>query len=287
MMSDYQSMDKLVKKKVILAGKFSNKPTELSTCHIHVQNPQCSNMTVQQIKAELRSEIVDEDAHKSITIGNACSIIDRLIERAIQRMSLKEQSLVTLMVPLSSEKKETIVISVQITLEKAEIYKPIWEWSPQEKHDTAFKCKEKGVELFKANLHVDAFYKFSQACKILITLEPIEEEGLIMKNITELKYILYNNMAECQLIRKNYEHVLTLCNKVLNKDTNNVKAIYRRGVAYAGLKNFEQASNDLKMVITLEPKNKLALEKYNIYSEKWRVSVQGYESIVRKMFKVT
>jgi len=285
-MSVYQSTDKLIKKEIMRAGEFSTKPTELSTCHILVENLQCLDMTIQQIKDDLHSAIIDENADKVITIGDACSAVDRLLERAIQTMSLGEQSLVTVEVPLDDLENKTVVLSIRITLKKAELFKPIWEWSTQEKYNTALKYKQKGVELFKGKRYVDAFHKFSKACKILITLEPIEDKEPILQKVTELKYILYNNMAECQLIRENYEHVLTLCNKILIKEENNVKAIYRRGVAHAGLRNFEQAANDLKTVITLEPKNKVALEKYNIYNEKWHQSVQGYENMVRKMFKV-
>ena len=284
MKSIWESVDKKVKKEIMKEGIFSKKPTELSVCNIYVNNPQLMGLSITKVKEDLHSEIIDEASKKVIVIGEAVSQVDREIERAIQTMSLQEQSLIT--VNIEDKDIQPTVLSLEVTLESTEFYKPVWEWTPEEKYTRALKCKENGVELFKAKRYVDAFYRFSKACKLLITLQPIEEVGdPIIKKIVELKYILYNNMAECQLLRENNEHVITLCNKVLDKDKNNVKALYRRGVAYGGLKDFEKASNDLKNVITLEPKDKKAQEKYNDYNEKWRASVQGYENIVRKMFK--
>lgn len=285
-MTTWESADKLVKKEIIRGGQFSNKPIELSVCAIHVANPQSLDLSIKQMKEELHSEIIDEDSKKVIVIGDACSYVDRYVERAIEMMSLNEQSLITVQFPPDDMRAETIVLSLEVTLEKVEFHKPIWEWSAEEKYQTALKYKEKGVELFKAKRYVDAFHRFSKACKILITLEPIQEEANeTMKNIHTLKYILYNNMAECQLIRENYELTITLCNKVLTRDENNVKALYRRGVAYGSSKDYEKAVNDLKIVVSLEPKNKKAQEKFNVFNERWRVSIQGYENIVRKMFK--
>jgi len=59
-------------------------------------------------------------------------------------------------------------------------------------------------------------------------------------------------MAICQLKENNYQHVVTLCTIVLNKDRNNVKALYRRGVTYGSMGDNEKATADLKVVLTLE-----------------------------------
>ena len=175
---------------------------------------------------------------------------------------------------------------LQISSEDENSREPIWKWSVEEKYENALSYKEKGIQFFNSERYVDAFQMFSKACKILITLEPISSSDTQMKDICELRLKLYNNMAECHLRRKNYEHVITLCSKVLLKSPNNVKALYRRGIAYGNLKDFEKAVNDLKIVIALEPRNLKAQEHYKDFSDKLRKSIEGYESIVRKMFKV-
>lgn len=292
-MTVWESANKLIKKKVLKSGNFSSsKPTELAICTIHVRNPTSLNLSYKQIKDDLHSDIVEEDEKKVIVIGDACSDTDRYLEIAIQTMFHNEQSLITVQIPdHSSKDKEPAVLSLEVTLEDVKLYKPIWEWNAEEKYKTALKYKEKGVELFKINRQIDAFHKFSKACKILITMEPLEMDSVdderkqLFKNISDLKLTLYNNMAECQLVRKNYEHVLTLCSKVLDKEENNVKALYRRGVAHGSLKDYEKAIVDLKIVISLIPDDKRAREKFNFYNEKWCASVQNYENMIRKMFK--
>lgn len=290
-MTVWESANKLIRKEILQPGVFSDKPSELTVCTVHVQNFSSTDLTYKQIKDELHSDIIQDNGSKTLVIGEACSEVDRYLEIAIQMMCLDERSLVTVQIPVNHSKSTTAKISLEITLEDIQYYKPIWEWTAEEKYNCALKYKKKGVELFKMSRPVDAFHKFSKACKILITLEPMETDNKedhykqLCNNITDLKYILYNNMAECQLIRKNYEHVVTLCSKVLNKDLNNVKALYRRGVAYGNLKDYEKAIGDLKIVISLKPDDKKARENFNFFNEKWCASVQNYENMVRKMFK--
>ncbi|XP_072755798.1 peptidyl-prolyl cis-trans isomerase FKBP4 [Anoplolepis gracilipes] len=205
-------------------------------------------------------------------------------------MNIHERSLVTITIPAkqSEVNSEFLTVKFEITLIKCERNKPIWEWNAEEKYEIALRYKERGVELFKDSRITDAFYKFSKACKILITLEPIanlELDKQLESNINGLRLALYNNMAMCHLSRKNYEHTITLCNKVLCKDKNNVKALYRRGMAYGYMNNNEKAVADLKEILTLEPNNNAAKEQFNIYNTRLQESIQRSNDMVRRMFK--
>jgi len=42
----------------------------------------------------------------------------------------------------------------------------------------------------------------------------------------------YNNLSLCYLKLKNYEMVVSFTNQVIGQDPSNVKARYRRGLAY-------------------------------------------------------
>ncbi|XP_066587258.1 uncharacterized protein Bdbt [Prorops nasuta] len=166
--------------------------------------------------------------------------------------------------------------------------KPIWKWTPEEKFEEAFNYKESGIILFKENKNIDAFHKFSMACKILLTLEPIadlELRNTLQNEITNLRLILYSNMACCQYNQNNYEHVITLCNKILVQNKTNIKALYRRGLAYGKLKDFEKAIDDLKTALKLEPQNSVIRAKYNIYYVKWLESNKRANEMVKRMFK--
>lgn len=85
--------------------------------------------------------------------------------------------------------------------------------------------------------------------------------------------------------RANYEHAIALCDKVIKMDQDNVKALYRRGLAYGCLKNYERAVSDLSRTIELEPNNSLARKHYSEYNDYLKKQCQKSDDIVRRMFK--
>nr|XP_034177074.1 peptidyl-prolyl cis-trans isomerase FKBP62-like [Osmia lignaria] len=280
----WESLDKIVRKEVAKSGHFSKKPTECSKCEISIGTVNVVNASVEDLKKEFKSEILDGSSRKTLIIGEANCEIDRQIERAIQMMNVFEMSLITVLPSLC----KPITITVETIMNKIEPYKPIWEWTPEEKYSIALKYKKMGVHLFKECRYVDAFHRFSKACKILITLEPIHDLELDTKlesDINNLRLVLYNNMAGCQLNCKNYEHTISLCTKVLNKENNNVKALYRRGVAHGNLNDVERAVNDLKIATALEPHNSAIKEQFLIYNKKLQEANQKFEYTIRRMFK--
>ncbi|KAI4500269.1 hypothetical protein M0802_004686 [Mischocyttarus mexicanus] len=283
----WESRDKTIRKEILENGTFSNKPTERSECQIIIGDLRVTGMDGKKLKFQLYTEIVN-NIEKTITIGDANFEFDRKIERGVQIMMLGEKSLFTIHVPNSYKKEEILVVTITVILQSFKPFKDIWNWTPEEKYKIALKYKEDGVKLFKESKHIDAFYKFSKACKILITLEPIlhlELDKSLENDINTLRIILYNNLAECQTLNENYEYAIELCNKILDKDQNNVKALYRRGVAYGKLKNIENSVSDLKKVITLEPRNAIAKEQFLIYNQKLQEENQKCKDMFKRMFK--
>ncbi|XP_043489147.1 peptidyl-prolyl cis-trans isomerase FKBP4-like [Polistes fuscatus] len=282
----WESRDKTIRKEILKKGVCLNKPTERCECQIVIQDINVTGMNITDLKNQLHTEILD-DIEKTITIGDANSEIDRKIERGIQYMMVAEESLFTICISDFSKKGDVIVTFI-VMLKYFKPFKAIWNWTPEEKYEIALKYKEVGVKLFKETRHIDAFHKFSKACKILITLEPIldlELDKSLENNINALRITLYNNLAGCHILNQNYEYVIQLCNKILDKDKNNVKALYRRGVAYGKLKNIENAVPDLKKVITLEPHNVAAKEQFLIYNQKLQEANQKCKDMVKRMFR--
>lgn len=283
----WESRDKTVKKEILQKGVISKAPTERCECHILIENVEVTGASVVDLKNEHRTEILGNN-EETIIIGDATTEIDRKIERGVQMMMIKEQSLFTMRISPLSKGSEDVVVKCTITLKNCKPFKEIWKWTPEEKYETALKYKETGVRLYKESRYVDAFHNFSKACKILITLEPIpdlELDKTLESNIESLRIILYNNLAGCHLVRENFEFVIDLCDKVLAKDENNVKALYRRGVAYGRLGNIEKSVPDLKKVITIEPHNAAAKEQFAIYNKKWQEANKKCNEMVKRMFK--
>ncbi|KAH0955574.1 hypothetical protein HN011_012107 [Eciton burchellii] len=292
MLRSWESADKSIKKDVLKLGLFSKKPTECSTCNITVKNISVTGASNEDLR-EYHTEILDSEGEKELVIGDASAEVDQKVERALQMMNVFEESLITLTLSVKQQgdaSGELITIKFEITLNKCERHKPIWEWSAEEKYQVSLKYKERGIELFKDFRIIDAFQKFSRACKILITLEPIPDPDLKLEkqlesDIKNLRLTLYNNMAMCQLNQKNYEHTVSLCTKILDRDQNNVKALYRRGMAYGNMMNNEKAVTDLKAALILEPNNCAVKEQFKIYNSKLQESIQRSNDMVKRMFK--
>ncbi|XP_020294840.1 peptidyl-prolyl cis-trans isomerase FKBP62-like [Pseudomyrmex gracilis] len=290
MLQLWESSDKSVKKNVLKPGVFSKKPTECSTCNITIQKINVTGISKNDLKDKYYTEILDSECEKVLIIGEASAEIDKQIERAIQMMNIFEKSRITIIMKQSEDSNKSVTVEFEVTLTQCERQKSIWEWSAEEKYNLALKYKEQGVKLFKDSRIVDAFHKFSRGCKILITMEPIPDPDLdlnkqLESDINDLRLALYNNMATCQLSQKNYDHTVTLCSKILDKDKNNVKALYRRGVAYGSMKDNEKAVADLKVALTLEPNNQTVKEHFIIYNGKLQESIQKSNDMVRRMFK--
>lgn len=291
MLRQWQSADKGIKMKVIKRGVFAKKPTECSKCNIVVENINLMGASDADLIEKYHTEILDGKREKTLIIGEASAEIDKKIERVIQMMNTFERSLITITMPsIAGSNSESITVKFELTLTKYEQHKSIWDWSAEEKYAVALKYKERGVELFRNFRFVNAFHIFSRACKILITLEPISDLELDKKlesNINDLRLMLYNNMAECQLKQKNFEYTVALCTKVLDKDKDNVKALYRRGVAHGSMKDNERAVVDLKTALTLEPNNNAVKEQFYIYNTKLQDGNQKCNDMVRRMFQTT
>ncbi|XP_011872519.1 PREDICTED: 70 kDa peptidyl-prolyl isomerase-like [Vollenhovia emeryi] len=289
----WESADKSIQKKVLEPGAFTRKPTECSTCVITVEKINVVGTSEADLREEYHSAILDGQSEKTVIVGEASSEIDEKVERAICMMNIHERSLVTVaMPPIRSNESlvssEPVTVKFEITLTHCKRHKPVWQWSAEEKYQVVSRYKGRGTELFNDSRIADAFRKFSKACKLLITLEPIADLGLDKQlecDINNLRLALYNNMAICQLKRKNYHHVVTLCTKVLDKDVDNVKALYRRGVAYGKMGDNEKATTDLKAVLTLESSNHSAKEQFDVYNNRLQESVQRSNDMLRRMFK--
>ncbi|XP_012257843.2 tetratricopeptide repeat protein 9C [Athalia rosae] len=273
-----------VEKDILIDAPFSRKSTERSSCVIRIEDVKISPGLTHE---KLCSDYLEQSStERVIIIGDATTRIDQHIERIIQTMFIGETSMVRIKL-VSFENDQSL--EFKIALNSCEIKTPIWEWTLQEKYKVALEYKEAGVGLHKSARIVDAFHKFSQACKVLITLEPIEDIEMseqLREDIQNLRKVLYNNMAECHLIRKNFEHTISLCNKVLQRDKNNVKAIYRRGVAYENLRDYENALVDMEQVVSVQPKNTIARQKLVAYRQKVHEAKRKSDDIVRRMFSL-
>ena len=76
-----------------------------------------------------------------------------------------------------------------------------------------------------------------------------------------------NNLAACQVQRKNWSRVVELCTEVIKLDSGASKAYFRRGTAYMNTGNLDRARDDFAQADRLVPGDKgiaQALAKVNL-----------------------
>lgn len=284
MKGQYISSDELVKKTVIQHGKLI-KPQDGSVCSLLIEDVQTFPEGV-NLQA-YNSDILTGNPEITMTVGESLSEVDRQIERAVKWMGESEVAVISVVLSPLPEEETSYLVKLKVTLTQHKPFKPIWQWTPEEKFDCALKYKVVASDLMKRLGIKDAFHRYSKAVKIIISMEPIDDLELdeeFKKKISDLRLNLYNNMAMCQLKCNNYDHTITLCTKVLQKDENNVKALYRRGCAYGEQKNVEKALNDFQRAYEIEPFICDVRRKFLNYQKKWTEAKEKSDDIVKKMF---
>lgn len=256
-------------KEVTYKGKLGERPKENSTCLVLVKVKEGTHFQCDD------SVYLNNDFNGYIVVGNADCEVDYQIEMCVRRMVPEEEC----DLKLSFDEFPDTVILILI-LKSFVQFPDVFKWSREEKLEIAKQHKQKGVQLFQAGRLKDSFLRFNKAVKLMITLG-IEDD-------TEAK-VLYvqacNNMALCHLKQGSANHALTLCNKVLNIDQTNVKALLRRSEAYTKLKDIELAVLDLRQAKQLEPNNGVARERLIVLQHRLDLENIKYANMVKRMFQ--
>lgn len=123
-----------------------------------------------------------------------------------------------------------------------------WEMSEEEKMAEATKCKEEGTTHFKAKEYSDALACYSEAIKY----------GENEPTLDELVLSCTLNSSLCSINLNDYPAAVGFANEALQKEPDNVKGLYRRGVGRNGMGLNDEAIEDFNAVLALDPDNKAA-----------------------------
>lgn len=120
-----------------------------------------------------------------------------------------------------------------------------------------------GNRLFKEGKYGLAKAKYEKVLRDFNHVNPQDdEEG---KEFLNTRNMLHLNVAACYLKMGECRKSIETCDKVLDANPAHVKALYRRGMAYMELGDYEEAKNDfdkmMKFDKSFEPDAKAALQK--------------------------
>lgn len=258
--------DKKVLKKILKEGEGYERPNEGALLKVKYTG-KLENGTVFERKGS------DEEPFEFIASEE--QVIDGL-DRAVMTMKKGEIAMVTILPQYGYKdtkiQRDLATVSPNSTL----IYeielisfvkeKESWEMDTAELIEVAGKKKEDGNALFKAGKYLRASKKYDKATKYIEYDNAFSEDE---KSQTKaLKFTCNLNNAACKLKLKEYREAANLCSKVLEVDSKNVKALYRRAQAYIETADLEQAESDIKKALEIDPNNRDVKLEYKTLKEK-------------------
>lgn len=160
--------------------------------------------------------------------------------------------------------------------------KESWEMSDGEKVDAAKVFKEKGNAAFKAGRLKRAVTCYDKAASMVAVDKAFAEDLLAASK--ELKKSCWLNLAAVYLKQGNKKKVLENCNKVLEVDGSNIKALYRRASAYLSAQDFLEAELDIKRGLAVDAKNSDLLVLQKKLKAEQRISGKVEAALYSRMF---
>lgn len=106
-----------------------------------------------------------------------------------------------------------------------------------------------------------------------------------LQRILPISITIFLNIAATELKLNAYLNAKNACNEVLLRDPNNTKALYRRGQAQVGLKNYDDAIVDFELANRLLPNDKNVCREYQKAKEIWRNYQNEQKIVYKNLFK--
>jgi AH receptor-interacting protein len=134
-----------------------------------------------------------------------------------------------------------------------EYTKESWALSDDERIKLIPKLKEEGNELFKNKKYAEASKKYEEAIGYLEQFMLREKPNDIEWNeLNEQKLPILLNYSLCKFNLNDFYSCIEHCDKVLEFQPFNVKALFRRAKAHAAVWNVKEAKNDFELCRQLD-----------------------------------
>ncbi|XP_059021902.1 sperm-associated antigen 1 isoform X1 [Mustela lutreola] len=141
---------------------------------------------------------------------------------------------------IDEDYKEKTIVNNKSHLSKIETRIDTAGLTEKEKTFLATHEKEKGNEAFNSGDYEEAVMYYTRSISVLPTV------------------VAYNNRAQAELKLQNWNSAFRDCEKVLELEPGNLKALLRRATTYKHQNKLQEAIEDLNKVLNVEPDNELA-----------------------------
>ncbi|XP_056137828.1 peptidyl-prolyl cis-trans isomerase FKBP4 [Lampris incognitus] len=238
-------------RRILTKGQGYSKPNEGSNVEVTVEGTFEDRIFDQR---ELKFEIGDGE-NLGLPYG---------VEKAIMAMEQEEEASFTIMAKYAfgnaGSTKYNIpggaTLQYKIKLVAFEKAKESWEMNTSEKLEQSAIVKEKGTQYFKEGKYKQASMQYKRIVSWLEHESGLSEED--KQKAEALRLAAHLNLAMCFLKLQEPNQALENCDKALELDESNEKALFRRGEALFAMKEFDEARGDFQRVSQLYPANKAA-----------------------------
>ena len=146
---------------------------------------------------------------------------------------------------------DRVEVEIELVRFDSDGARPVQLLEPEEKLVRARQFKEDGNFLYKKGRFHLARSKYNKAIncvgKLFEFSEADVDEACSIKTSSTL------NLAACAHSTGSYSEAIQWCERVLEDDSQNTKALFRRNKALVGLARFDEALADLDALITIDP----------------------------------
>uniref|UniRef100_A0A665VI25 peptidylprolyl isomerase n=1 Tax=Echeneis naucrates TaxID=173247 RepID=A0A665VI25_ECHNA len=228
------------------------------------------------------SFIVGEAEDRGIPLG---------VDRAMDKMQRGEHCVLYLKPKYAFGSEGSAVYKIgpdedvvyEVILKDFQRAKESWEMDLKEKLEIFVGVKHKGNQYFKAGRYLQAVIQYQ---RIVSWFEMECGTGLEQqKKIQECLLTAHLNLALCFLRLKEFSQVVDNCNKVIECDESNEKALYRRGEARLLRNEFNLARADFQQVLLVNPSNRAARAQISICQTKIKEHHEQDKRTYANMFK--
>jgi peptidylprolyl isomerase len=143
-----------------------------------------------------------------------------------------------------------------------------WQMSSDERLEVAKKLKTEGTDFFQKSKFAEAIEKYEGAADYAV------DEGTEPKDVPEEERPMYvscwSNAAMCHMKTKDWPSTIKACNNVLlvPGDSENVKALYRRGYARMMIGDLKESKDDLMAAYKVDNANKDVRKALQLWKDK-------------------
>ncbi|XP_034089419.1 peptidyl-prolyl cis-trans isomerase FKBP4 [Gymnodraco acuticeps] len=174
-------------------------------------------------------------------------------------------------------------LQYKIKLAAFEKAKESWEMNTVEKLEQSIIVKEKGTQYFKEGKYKQASVQYKRIVSWLENESGLSEED--EKKAKALQLAANLNLAMCFLKLQEPNKALENCDKALELNPSNEKALFRRGEALFGMKEFDQAKDVFQQVLQLYPANKAAKSQVILCQTRIKAQHEKDKRIYANMFQ--